>query len=125
MNCHGLTGINIYKTKSQYDSGGKRKSELHFIPTHNIIEKYTNGYSWYRIYSDGWIEQGGWCPRGTNVTYLKVFSNNNYTLVACGLSNSTNTGMPYCHLMPNAKTAKGFTGTPSTAVGLFWYACGY
>ena len=24
-----------------------------------IIENYQNGYSWYRVYSDGWCEQGG------------------------------------------------------------------
>ena len=90
-----------------------------------VTQNYVNGYSWYRVWSDGWKEQGGWCNRGTNVTYLKAFSDNNYTLVASGLSASTNTGMAYNHVMPNAKTTTGFTGTPSNAVGLFWYACGY
>lgn len=30
-----------------------------FLNTPRIVETYRNGASWYRIYSDGWCEQGG------------------------------------------------------------------
>lgn len=25
-----------------------------------IIKSYNNGYDWYRVWSDGWVEQGGY-----------------------------------------------------------------
>lgn len=25
-----------------------------------LVESYQNGADWYRVYSDGWCEQGGW-----------------------------------------------------------------
>ena len=48
--------------------------------------KYIKGSNWYRIYSDGWIEQGG---SGRNTGYSttqyfsfhKAFSNINYTVI--------------------------------------------
>lgn len=49
-----------------------------------IVETYRNGYSWYRIYSDGWCEQGGYLagqgePYGiTTVTLLKPYKDTNY-----------------------------------------------
>lgn len=49
-----------------------------------IVETYRNGQSWYRIYSDGWCEQGGYLagqgqPYGiTTVTLLKPYKDINY-----------------------------------------------
>ncbi len=56
-----------------------------------VIQNYVNGTSWYRVWSDGWIEQGGRAqvvvsaasvyPGTENVTVinlLKAFSNANY-----------------------------------------------
>lgn len=58
--------------------------------THNgttiryVKQTYINGASWYRVWSDGWCEQGG---RGYahdsqthTVNFLKTFANANYTL---------------------------------------------
>lgn len=46
-----------------------------------LIESYISGTTWYRKYSDGWIEQGGrvttTASSGT-VTFYKAFSNTNY-----------------------------------------------
>lgn len=45
-----------------------------------ITETYSNGASWYRVWSDKWCEQGGYCTGsvGYTVTFLKPFSNTNY-----------------------------------------------
>jgi hypothetical protein len=45
-----------------------------------VIETYTNWPAWYRIYSDGWCEQGGKIStdNGT-ITLLKPFANADYT----------------------------------------------
>ena len=44
-----------------------------------ITETYLNGTSWYRLYSDGWCEQGGRLTTGTgSVTLIKEFENTDY-----------------------------------------------
>ena len=55
-----------------------------------IIQNYVSGTNWYRVWSDGWIEQGGRAyvyfsassaNEGENVTtisFLKAFTNTNY-----------------------------------------------
>ena len=56
-----------------------------------VVQNYVSGYNWYRVWSDGWIEQGGRAqvvvssapayPGTENVTVinlLKAFSNANY-----------------------------------------------
>ena len=48
-----------------------------------VVETYQNGTSWYRIWSDGWCEQGGFTNSGNNsvtVTLLEPFANTNYKI---------------------------------------------
>ena len=52
-----------------------------------VVTNYVSGASWYRIWSDGWIEQGGFVSNAPNntdttVTFLKKFSNTNYSALA-------------------------------------------
>lgn len=54
-----------------------------------VTESYSDGQSWYRVYSDGWCEQGGYgsaTPQLT-ITFLKPFKDTNY-----GFVNTTRTG---------------------------------
>ena len=58
------------------------------ICTH-IVETYNNGTSWYRIWSDGWCEQGGIYDKGsantqfnTTISLFKQFANSNYFVSA-------------------------------------------
>lgn len=51
----------------------------------HIVETFISGTSWYRLYSDGWCEQGGITGiiadyGTTTVTLLKPFVNINYTI---------------------------------------------
>lgn len=45
-----------------------------------IVDTYQNGTSWYRVWSDGWIEQGGYTTNSGFVTLLQPFSNTNYNV---------------------------------------------
>jgi len=47
-----------------------------------LIDSYVNGTSWYRVYSDGWCEQGGrqWFPDIWTLTFLVPFKNTYYNL---------------------------------------------
>ena len=100
-----------------------------------IKEKYVNGTSWYRIYSDGWIEQGGqsiFSSVGSQIiTYLKTFKNTNYTL---SIQSITSTGNSTSNESQRGACAKGGAVSSTTtnnctilwASGTYsWYACGY
>ena len=62
-----------------------------------------NGYTWYRLYSDNWVEQGGAYTGSTNdtnvangITFLKPFADTNYfAMITCNSTNTTvNTAQP-------------------------------
>ncbi len=79
--------------------------------------------SWYRVWSDGWIEQGNRaCPTGSSVTFLKPFKDNDYTLVGPGFY------VESIGSMEISCTATGFsTSALVRTSGIYsgWYACGY
>lgn len=91
-----------------------------------ITRTWIQGTSWYRRYSDGWIEQGGEFTknRDTNitVTFPVAFQNTNYTIATsqydppadpprCSFSYKSNTGITHN------------IGSWGSKWG--WYACGY
>ena len=49
-----------------------------------ITENYVNGYSWFRVFSDGWCEQGGVISSkvktNIKITLLKKYANTNYDI---------------------------------------------
>ena len=61
---------------------------IHAVSTNpHIVETYVNGTSWYRLYSDGWIEQGGIVNANSTalnyqVEFLKEFTNTDYVIAA-------------------------------------------
>ena len=111
----------------------------------HITETWSEGTEWYRVWSDGWIEQGGYMYETgatTGIAYTKTlhkpYTTTNYTILMwAGVGNS---GWQYCGSVGlgtggnaanlrenNVKTnqftyfdATGVSGTP-----VFWYACGY
>ena len=54
------------------------------LPTCSVktaIETYSNGTEWYRVWNDGWKEQGGLITGAKTVlTFNKPFSNTNYNI---------------------------------------------
>lgn len=92
-----------------------------------VTETYQNGASWYRVYSDGWCEQGGFSTNtcGTK-TLMKTMSNNTYTCI-CVHNGSTAKGEGVVHAYN--KTTKSFSyGLSIDANGMAyssWYVCGY
>lgn len=61
-----------------------------------VVETYQNGTSWYRVYSDGWCEQGGHINAGgganATVTLLKPYKDTNYYANGCAITNNTGLG---------------------------------
>ena len=101
-----------------------------------VVDAYKSGTSWYRVWSDGWIEQGGQTPKTSDafisVSFAKAFSQDNpnvqftrrfyYDNDATGCQNRT-TGV-------SSVTTTGFKcydngwSSAGGSVGV-WYACGY
>ena len=92
-----------------------------------ITETYINGNTWYRIWSDGWKEQGGRLT-GTGdynrtVTFPLAFSNTNYIIVKMfGASGGGGTAERWLGFW-NLTTNSAITGFTNRTEG--WYACGY
>ena len=92
-----------------------------------VVETYQNGTSWYRVWSDGWCEQGG---TGTNnastvgtitTTLLKAYVDVNYTILLTRAF-STTQSLNVVYKSNNSFQAQ----SSNTPVGLYyWYACGY
>lgn len=51
------------------------KPSIPLKPKAYIVETYRNGTEWYRVWSDGWLEQWGQVVKVTdgNITFLKAF----------------------------------------------------
>lgn len=61
----------------------------------NIVEKYASGKDWYRVYADGWCEQGGTVSNAASsltVNLLKTFVSTNYSLNVYKRANDNDTG---------------------------------
>lgn len=94
------------------------KSDL--APVQCVIETYSSGANWYRVWSDGWIEQGGTriaTATWETITFLKPFANNNYTSLVSNTAGGT--------------SGNGIRNKTATTMQIYqnwqydWYACGY
>ena len=93
-----------------------------------ITETWSNDTSWYRKYSDGWIEQGGEYTkeRDTNstVTFPVAFKDTNYSISTSQYSRLTSSEAAVCDF--TGKTNTGFAHNYASWGSKWgWYACGY
>lgn len=96
-----------------------------------IVETWHEGTEWYRRWSDGWIEQGGFVdPASTvvNVNLYTPFTSIDYTVLsiyvhATGGGGGGYNSAPYL-ITPRTTTAFSLS-IDNAAKNLFWRACGY
>lgn len=106
-----LAGAIANIAQKKIDESGISQSTIH------IIQAYNNGTSWYRIWNNGYCEQGGYIPSSatsanTNVRFLVDFYTTNYVLFVT----TTETEV--------TKTLSDFT-LSECSNGFIWVACGY
>ena len=106
-------------------------SEIRFVKT-----TYSSGTTWYRVWSDGWIEQGGkytgtsgtcW---NTTITFPKAFSNTNYnvSVTSTGLAGDMwgEHGENVELITTSSFKYYFYTGASGDGTtGFYWTACGY
>lgn len=81
-----LNIINVFPSEASYESnkGSLGENEISLVSGIGVIlASYTSGSSWYKKYSNGWVEQGG---KFTNlydqaVTLIVPMKDTNYTIL--------------------------------------------
>lgn len=101
------------------------------LKAHSIVETYVNGTSWYRVYSDGWCEQGGRFQSNdatnTTVTFLKPYKDTNYTPIVGHMLGSAGASTYWnwaIYSMTNS-TMVIHNATDGNTNSCVWQACGY
>lgn len=121
----------------QGDSELEKKANTDFsnasIPY--ITSKYRNGNSWYRIWSDGWLEQGGTSSAGYNspvtVSFIKQYDAVplTVTMIAANASADGNPNQSRIATIVSRNSDKFIytVSTPSaqSTVPIIWSASGY
>lgn len=107
----------------------KRTADRDWEELRTVVSTYQSGTSWYRKWSDGWIEQGGYIDREndhsqTPVSFHTAFSNVGTVTVNVGQYTS---GDGSLGVLVNTVTTTGFTPTIDGDVyaRFCWYAYGY
>lgn len=103
-------------------------TETSLETVHCVIETSPTNIlpSWYRIYDDGWVEQGGYytgaSPNGTTVSLLVNMNSPNYTVLGFPeyWNNSTTPGVTV-----GQYTTSSFQAFALNGYGCWWVAYGY
>ncbi|MBR1908110.1 hypothetical protein IJ818_04150 [bacterium] len=110
--------------------------ELSFINPAVIVEKYTNGKSGYRVWSDGYCEQWGFVAVSSTagvvtIQFMKKFADTNYMFFrnsACNNNNATNqTNYVGSWLDETYRTSETIAVMMQNGnmTGSYWIAMGY
>jgi len=142
------SGYTLFKQIGRYTTDGDGKINTTSSCGHPINqsfpkEVYSNGQSWYRVYEDGWCEQGGvFTGNGSGVAYgyisggtgdtatislLKNFSNTDYIVELTGDKWQAGDASFYVQnkTVSNFKYCWGGYNSGSRVEGLAWVARGY
>lgn len=107
----------------------KAETDLSNVPASKgfLVESYVNGTSWYRVYSDGWCEQGGTVSGGyVQVQLFKTYANANYNIQVTMNSTVEQTAAYAAIGTRGAVAASYFELWGGDNNGYkFWRTCGY
>lgn len=84
-----MADINLHKIFEKLNTKMDRDGSNWAAPSAVVVDSYKNGTEWYRVWSDGWCEQGGYISSAmasnttTTVTLHHPMKDGNYTITAC------------------------------------------
>ena len=129
-----LQTVNVFPSLSSYETnkGSISNDELNIIPVDQVVTTFwSDGTNWYKIWSNGWKEQGGVFGANTGgwvtvtLTFNIAFNDTSYCLYTLG--NWSDAASSSCKI--TAKTSSNATVTHATNLyatqPAVWYACGY
>ena len=113
------------------DLNGKADKDLANCTAPYITETYSSGTDWYRIYSDGWCEQGGRLTASGSsgtivVSLLQNYRDANYTIIAEAIQSSSS-GNGGHSIDDTAITVSSFEfqWNAMGLTGIYWRTAGY
>ena len=121
-------GLHAVATSGNYN-------DLSNKPKVYVTETWHSGTSWYRVWSDGWIEQGGtkagalFNGASQTLTLPKAYKNASYIITGIGVYKSGVGG--YASIGENSVTKNSFKyagmggASRDGIVNFYWYTCGY
>lgn len=116
----GLKQDNGYHTGNATSIGGASATKPAVVVT-----SYRSGASWYRVWSDGWIEQGGTSTFSSTtcvVTFHKAFADTNYMFCYSKVRYASKQGVQVHY---NRTTTKvDCIASIDADCPFYWYACG-
>ena len=127
-----LNIINVFPSEASYESnkGSLGENEISLVSGIGVIlASYTSGSSWYKKYSNGWVEQGGTFTSLYNqaVTLIVPMKDTNYTI----LTSKTNMGSAVVIVDTVTTTSfkvygrgQGGSGFSENVSG-YWYVAGW
>lgn len=127
-----LNIINVFPSEASYESnkGSLGENEISLVSGVGVIlASYTSGSSWYKKYSNGWVEQGGTFTSLYNqaVTLIVPMKDTNYTI----LTSKTNFGSAVIIVDTVTTTSfnvygrgQGGSGFAENVSG-YWYVAGW
>ena len=121
----GLKNVNMLNRTQYNNIAAPTNDELWAVESDTYSDEFGN---WYRVYPDGWCEQGGelgdsYTAYTTKVlSFLKPFANTSY-FVTVQPSNTDDLRLPTITVKTN--TAVTFINTYNKDALGGWFACGY
>lgn len=91
-----------------------------------VLETYKGDDGWYRVYSDGWCEQGGFTTQvagSKTITLLKPYKDTSYSIQTGGQKYASSTSL-YAGSITSV-TKNTFTYYDTYAYGTYWETKGY
>lgn len=137
-NYHYIVLTNVPRTQTQIDideivtdlNGKVDKSSLEEVKV--VVEEYHSGNSWYRVWSDGFCEQGSFYYAGSSlsgdqtITFPKAFPRTDYTFMASAMHSNANANGYALYEKYESRTSSGTVlHFPSNLFGYAWVAYGY
>lgn len=131
--------IHLFPSEESYviNSGSVEADDLALVPLNlsynslgdkpkaHITTTWHSGTSWYRKWSDGWIEQGGRITTSTTtISFHTAFKDTNYMItVSQNCSSSANAS----RVAISARATSNFTiqHIENAMLPFSWFACGY
>ena len=93
-----------------------------------LTNTWRSGDQWYRKYSDGFVEQGGYLYinyGNTTVTFNTAFSTTNYTVSAIDVGYKESVPYVVSRSTASMVLSRHWSGSQYGAQNVLWYACGY
>lgn len=121
-------GLHAVATSGNYN-------DLSNKPKVYVTETWYSGTSWYRVWSDGWIEQGGtkagalFNGASQTLTLPKAYKNASYIITGIGVYKSGVWGYASIGEKSVTKNSFKYAGMGGASrdgiVNFYWYTCGY